>query len=1727
MNISNIFNQSTANTHSQPLLDSDERWYRATSRRAARTWGGYNHGDWDDDGERLPARHGTGPPPRLGWFGPVADRPAPHTRWAEPDAAERYTVTELTGIRVDPCDDIVIESHSAAVPDPDGNIPEGFEEKYDDEPLTATTVVRVGRQRHQRRTSVWRPKAIPFGPERPPAGWTDLPWWKDGVFLNPDFSGIGRDADLDVGPGQPHPFNLAQTKPDDELRFHAECVPGSEADREFDELCEEFERRFGREPAKQHKVEPKATLHEEPIPTQIDNADNRNISVEWESYYVPDLERFGSMDGGVTDLGLIYNYFAATVEKDKMRVVTVPAGLVAKLGAFWAYKERDESCANFLISIDKLTNLLRRLTITAEQERVAKCYVPLIAYNKYMQEGDHIARLVQGRYINRRTWRAMLIGGGAALAAVPACAALSMVGATAAGVVLGGSAASALAAGAAWFSIKLRGRPQAYSRVITSMNSLARRPANTNPTARVESVDVPDRPQDAIRNSAGLIIGTASGTYLPTVFADNRDNQLAALEKRVLAAPPENNIGTIKDFLAFERRNRHKILGRAMRIDELPFDKWLANINSTVSVKKRLLQAKNSLRERGIDTSSTLDPESLHRATSRSSFCKFETLLKGTRLAENDGAPRLIQGAHPEMTVSVGPWMSAFQGRMRKQLDGRTGLMFTSGKTVREVGQFIGQKIDEGWTPFDDDIGAFDLSIITPYCNLENEWANHFHAPALTMQLLRANVKTHGFTSLGWKYKVDGTRKSGDCGTSVFNTLLNLVFHLYVFCKERACEVEEALNNLVMAAQGDDNVGAHTGKPIDWKRWMAELGFKSVPHYPNQTANVEFCSHYLTRDSLGWTFKPKVGRILAKFGVSLRATEKTALPYLRGNALSLQATAASCPPLRLLVDWALNKTRDIKEKYGADEPWKMRADREGEATTETWSDLEERYGYTHALHAQFEQELADAEPGEILERPVYDMLCGRDTDGVARDEASWFGLPIGDSEIGPCVVPDNLEYQVEIPGTGTVVVEVPGKDCSTYGHIAKKAFRKAGLGDGPKTSQFDILVAGKPEPTHNQALTTSFSIRMKGKGGGLTASSGTAVAAAAAAIVKVSPDVVARVAARIPAALANVMQELPREIVSDTVEAAVLATWDGWVKVEAHDPDEVKLAQAVAVVRVCGYTVVHPFDQGVTVAELVTSSHRIPQVALDKLQAFSQGRPVAWSDVATGDIEVRAKGLGGASISSSERKVSKLIAESGCLPTSMGYLWAVLDGFHDHEFTMEGVPDQMIAGSVRQCVRQTATIAVPGGITGNWDCNIVSFPDSLPYLSPQYQQDVNTVGGITSGLNSYQGGTQNYLAGGIIGYASASGAAQNMGSATPMVMASVQASKSSSSQRYIANVPGSWREYARSIEVINSTAPLYQQGQCIVWRQPMPSITEATTSFMMDPSQTTGSLPGAFSAVRAPSPPASSAEAIQLMGSREWHAKEGCYFMNTSNGDDNPLINGQYMYTLWYDDNFNDVSVHGPQWDIRGPTGYSVPAYRPTAYQPFNMSGAYFVGLSNQTTLTVSVRSYVEIFPSQIGNTLTSLASPSAPYDERARRLYAECMKTMPPGVMLCENGFGDWLSDVAGKIANFVSPVANVVGRIAGSIPHPLAQAVARGANMVEGVSSQFIAPSSTDVRDDGVASAIAREKRMLKSEAKVRNNKNVAVAAKQAVAARNAKVLAKLQAQSAARVAAIKKRK
>jgi hypothetical protein len=1522
--------------------------------------------------------------------------------------------------------------------------------------------------------------------ERPPVGWTDLPWWKDGKPLDPDFSSVSGPDVLSVGSGSPMPkFRRFSTWTDVEVRER--CAKPNPSPY----LVREYRRRFGRPCTPIYAPVPAVQVLKEPVVTQIENAEGRTLAPDWETYRVPNLALIG-FEGVSTPgaLGLMQNYFAFTVEKDSLIEVTVPAGLVAKLGEFWAYKEKDAAYANFLVSVDKLRNLLRVLAISAEQSKTAAMYVPAIAFNRYMQQGDHVARMATGGYVSREKWAALLAMGAATLASFPATVAAAAVGAAGTGVMLGGGAAAAAVAGVAWLYLKNRSDgKRRYARVYSTQVCHSLSPERLNPTARVECKAVPEVPVDKVREAV-RVVGLASETYLPTVYADNHYNQLKALEKRVLAEPPPHDAAKVKEFCCWFKANAKRIIGEAVRIKSKDWDKWIMEMNASVPVKLRLRNAKAALTARGQDENTVFSKDELYRATSREAFTKFETVLTGTRFEDSVKACRLIQGAHPEMTAIVGPWITALQGRVKRTMDGTSGLMFTSGKTTREVAAFIGEAIDAGWKPFDDDVSAYDLSMIVDYGLLEVWICKYMHCPAAIAQLMEANIDTHGWTSLGWKYQVRGTRKSGDTFTSLMNSILNLAFHLFVFCQERSCGVPEALTKLRMAAQGDDDIGAHEGPEVDWKAGMAQLGFKSEPHYHDHVARIEFCSHYLSKDSAGWTMFPKVGRLLAKAGVSLRAVEGQEAAYARATAKSLAGACGSCPPLRAYIDRVLQLTEGERDIRLPDEPWKMKPGVAGEPTSETWEHLHERYGYTREMHAQFEAELRGMQLGQPVDCPIFNHLCSVDTDGQACWDVRPYGLDLITEPCGPDDEQKEMTFTVTgaaLEGSVPVVVKV-GKTLPSAGFIVKRAYdiQQAGT---PKARDVELLVGGRVVHPAHVPLGQAIEVRARGRGGMLGVVSG--LGRPGIWLTRVVSEVVAGAATE--AAVTELKDAAEEFVWVDTTLPSVLAA--------SKAPESPKEAGPVKLQRVAvvfsGRTLMVDTSAS-TVGDVVLMALHLKAPMLAKLEVIQDGRVCGWTDIVSPSrhLSVRAKGLGGATISRSESILNRVENRTGVLQTSRPWLLSRLDPMHDNSVGLGGYPDGNSGMSVPMCLRSSMQVVSAQGSTANWDANVVFYPDAN-------LTSVMSVNRISSpGFSTFSNVLQNpaitatYGVGGISVYQATSGTSLTLSTFSQGI--SYIPNNVVSIQRTVPTIQGPWRLTALGMEIVNTTADLYAQGTLTTWLQPTLPPSAATTYVYYDSTALSGAtnyLPGATSTLVVPAPPDTVQEANILSGSKQWHAKKGVYMTARPSQDDLPILSGQVINTVYYQNTQADTTLLSPVFgvgNVGGSTGVNISTPQITSVNPYHQMGAYFTGLSPQTTFTVNVWAFVEIFPEQLGNTLTPLAQPSAPYDEQALRLYSEIIKAMPIAVELSENGFGDWLADLAGKAVNVVGGIASTVGRVANAI----------GA----GVSSyNNSAPSSDSLRGDGVAKQIAQERRV---EKKVVNDRTAAVAARNKLAMENMKL-------------------
>jgi len=168
--------------------------------------------------------------------------------------------------------------------------------------------------------------------------------------------------------------------------------------------------------------------------------------------------------------------------------------------------------------------------------------------------------------------------------------------------------------------------------------------------------------------------------------------------------------------------------------------------------------------------------------------------------------------------------------------------------------------------------------------------------------------------------------------------------------------------------------------------------------------------------------------------------------------------------------------------------------------------------------------------------------------------------------------------------------------------------------------------------------------------------------------------------------------------------------------------------------------------------------------------------------------------------------------------------------------------------------------------------------------------------------------------------------------------------------------------------------------------------------------------------------PETATNALLLGGSLSWAAEKGAYLVGTLGQQEIPM-----------ELNTNNGGVHGfsnsifyasPISGVTSPLGFLANPMV-TSFNPF---GAYFTGLSNQTTLDVVWHYIVERFPNATNTDLVTMASNSCPFDPKALELYSRTSWHLPTGCWVEDNGLGDWICEVADVLGDFGIPGMGIV---------------------------------------------------------------------------------------------------
>jgi hypothetical protein len=260
---------------------------------------------------------------------------------------------------------------------------------------------------------------------------------------------------------------------------------------------------------------------------------------------------------------------------------------------------------------------------------------------------------------------------------------------------------------------------------------------------------------------------------------------------------------------------------------------------------------------------------------------------------------------------------------------------------------------------------------------------------------------------------------------------------------------------------------------------------------------------------------------------------------------------------------------------------------------------------------------------------------------------------------------------------------------------------------------------------------------------------------------------------------------------------------------------------------------------------------------------------------------------------------------------------------------------------------------------------------------------------------------------------------------------------------------GVYRIVYSGFEVVNTTAQIYKQGAVTVYEYGHSYETSQIAGMQDNTSADPGPRIQSYASNTFRSPPNTIAEAKIMPGSHTWPAQDGCYCTAKFLGDNPfqaatmrnyviqqnltdadadsgylpvgalgaaPFTVGSFVSPGLVGDTY--VTVSGPAIGNYKSAYNAAPA---THFSRMSTSGAYFTGLSPQSTLFVTWRVGLERLPAANKPTFLALAQPSATFDPNALLLYNLIANHLPPGCPQGWNDLGKWFNTIANVAKNVI----------------------------------------------------------------------------------------------------------
>jgi hypothetical protein len=345
------------------------------------------------------------------------------------------------------------------------------------------------------------------------------------------------------------------------------------------------------------------------------------------------------------------------------------------------------------------------------------------------------------------------------------------------------------------------------------------------------------------------------------------------------------------------------------------------------------------------------------RIAKRKSFLKRELLLTSV----DEKAPRLIQGATDEANVLLGPSIASFAEVVKKCWNLTSKITFASGMNANELGSWMGNN------PCDyhvvNDFSKFDSTITAEALDLEGDIYKHMGLNGPALRVFMNQMFTVGQTQHGLVYECPGTRKSGDPNTTLGNSLINALVIAYALSK---CGIDD----FRILVGGDDCV-ISTFRPFDIKYFdfvLGSLGFRPKskrvePHL------VDFYSSWFIPSSSGVVLTPKLGRMFAKIGFSVKPLVRPR-EWLAGVIRGNYDLYYHVPWVRAFNDKMLALLAGVIPEFSSRE-FKINVGRRSESSVEGRWALSAIYGISTDQEKSYYEWLSTLTLDGKLDHPVF------------------------------------------------------------------------------------------------------------------------------------------------------------------------------------------------------------------------------------------------------------------------------------------------------------------------------------------------------------------------------------------------------------------------------------------------------------------------------------------------------------------------------------------------------------------------------------------------------------------------------------------------------------------------------------------------------------------------------------------------------------------------------------